>query len=126
VEELREDFFTFIIAGNDTTSSTVTSCLYFLKKFPGYEKPLRDEIRKKFGNDPKLFKNLKGVLTSQAISELDLVNNFVKETLRLENVSGNTVLYRVNEKVNIRGVELYEGIQIMVGIAAVHMNPKIW
>jgi cytochrome P450 len=122
IRELKEDFYTFLIAGNGTTSSTIYAALYFIKRQPEVEEKLKSEIIKTFGENIDFSKDV----TAKKLTDMEYLGWVVKETIRYENVSANTLIYIALEDITIRGVNIPKGTNLMPGLSGIHMNPKVW
>jgi cytochrome P450 len=125
LDELYEDFETLIIAGFDTTSSTIAAAYFYMKKYPETEKKLIDEIHKVLGSNVKA-ERLHKVINMEKLKEFNYLNYFVKEVMRHNNASENTGLYTAKQKVEIAGVEFAKGSIFMHGLSGLHMNPNEW
>nr|CAD7255715.1 unnamed protein product [Timema shepardi] len=80
VSEMTDDLlaaqcFVFFLAGFETSSSTISSCLYELALNPEIQERLREEV------DTVLHK-YKGAITYEAIQEMDYLARAIDETLR--------------------------------------------
>ncbi|KAE8340584.1 cytochrome P450 [Aspergillus arachidicola] len=65
-----------IFAGIHNTTVTVANVLYNLAVSPEYMQPLREEIRKAISDND-------GTLTSRALQQLEKLDSFMKEIIRL-------------------------------------------
>ncbi|KAI8074340.1 cytochrome P450 [Gilbertella persicaria] len=76
VEELRNQCLTFLAAGHETTSVSLSWCLWLLAKNQTIQDELRAEVR-------TLFKEDNYIPSYDELNALPLLNNVVRETLRL-------------------------------------------
>ena len=88
-----------IIAGSDTTAVSLSAILYYLVKYPGAMKKLRDEIRS-FGDEGRCSSPL---ITFAETQEMPYLQAVIKEAMRLHAATG-LPLWRV---VPEEGVEIY-------------------
>eukprot|EP00330_Aristerostoma_sp_ATCC50986_P009405 CAMPEP_0114603224 /NCGR_PEP_ID=MMETSP0125-20121206/25657_1 /TAXON_ID=485358 ORGANISM="Aristerostoma sp., Strain ATCC 50986" /NCGR_SAMPLE_ID=MMETSP0125 /ASSEMBLY_ACC=CAM_ASM_000245 /LENGTH=361 /DNA_ID=CAMNT_0001813867 /DNA_START=205 /DNA_END=1291 /DNA_ORIENTATION=- len=70
-EEILDEFLTFFVAGKDTTSVLITMALYYYAKNPEWGKKLEEEI------------NQLGEITLEGISNMKLMDAYLKECLRM-------------------------------------------
>uniref|UniRef100_A0A340TB92 Cytochrome P450 n=1 Tax=Anopheles minimus TaxID=112268 RepID=A0A340TB92_9DIPT len=75
LNELAAQVFVFIVAGYETSSSTMNFCLYELAKNPNIQERLREEIERSI-------KDNAGQLTYEMVMNNPYLNNVVNETLR--------------------------------------------
>jgi cytochrome P450 len=73
-EELCEEVATLMLAGHETSSSTLAWSLYLLAKAPDIQARAFAEVTSVLGNRPAEFRDIKG---------LNLIRNIFRETLRL-------------------------------------------
>jgi cytochrome P450 len=71
-EEMRHHIITLFVAGHDTTANTLNFLFLLLRDHPQQFSELKEKIR-----------NTSGEVTNQELSQIDLLNNIIKETLRL-------------------------------------------
>jgi cytochrome P450 len=72
---LRDETLNILLAGRDTTASTLTFCVYLLSSHPHVLAKLQSEIQEKIG--------FKGKLNFEDIKECKYLRAVVNETLRL-------------------------------------------
>ncbi|KAJ9577523.1 hypothetical protein L9F63_005896, partial [Diploptera punctata] len=112
--------FVFFLAGFETSSTTMTFCLYELACNPDIQARLRKEI------DSMLAKN-NGQLTYEAIHEMAYLDKVINETLR--KYPPVTVLTReCTQTIKLRDTDLVvdKGTQIFLPIYALHHDPKYY
>jgi cytochrome P450 len=68
------------LAAIHTTGTTLTHIIFDLAARPEYMEPLREEVRRVLGEE-------KGSLTKGSLSELRLMDSFVKESQRLSPIA---------------------------------------
>nr|BAI77926.1 cytochrome P450 [Culex quinquefasciatus] len=88
MRELAAQCFVFFLAGFETSSSTMTFCLYELALNPDVQYRLRKEIK-------EALKEGGGNLTYEALMKMDYLDRVVSETLRKHPPLDNT--FRTNE-----------------------------
>ena len=105
-QEVIDDLISFMIAGTDTSSHTITTILFYLKKCPEVERKLREHL-KSHGFNSKA--NPHEVITKEKIQELDYLNYVIREALRMDSPSVDTFGYEAYEDVVICGVPISKG-----------------
>ncbi|KAF1983382.1 isotrichodermin C-15 hydroxylase [Aulographum hederae CBS 113979] len=73
--EIEATFSTFMIAGSETTATSLSGCTYLLLKNPKVMKRLQEEVRRKFENDE--------AITLLGVDQLRYLNAVIEEALRL-------------------------------------------
>ena len=114
MEGIREEVDTFVFGGHDTTSSAISFCLYMLGLHQDYQKLLQDEIERTEG------KNI-----SEKIQKMELLDSFIKETLRLYPPASG-VGRNLEEDTIIDGRTFYKGTNIVISIYGLHRNEEYW
>lgn len=74
IEELAAQAFVFFIAGFETSSTTMSFCMYELAKNPSLQEQIRNEIN-------TVLKKYKGELTYEAVKDMKLLQCAIDETL---------------------------------------------
>jgi cytochrome P450 family 6 len=120
VEQIAAQSFIFFLAGYETTSSTMTFCLY--------ELAIDEEIQEKARESVKnVLKKHDNKFTYEAISEMEYLEQCVNETLRKYPVVTN--LQRVNNKpVQLAStkITLPANQAIWIPVHAIHYDPEIY
>ncbi|GBB96425.1 hypothetical protein RclHR1_02750017 [Rhizophagus clarus] len=116
-KDLRDNMINFFSAGNDTTSMSVSSSIYYLARFPEMQKRAREEVIRMIGNEVK-------IPTAEQLKEMKYVNAIIKESLRRYPAP---MTYRQLQKPTQFGeYVLPEKSIIRVSNYAVHHDPKYW
>ena len=74
-EDLFAQIEVFMIAGYETTSTSLTWAILLLSKFPHIQSKVREEIKKFISDDKEL--------THENLSKLKYLDNCIKESMRL-------------------------------------------
>ncbi|RIB20163.1 cytochrome P450 [Gigaspora rosea] len=116
--ELVSQVMTLLVAGHDTTSSSLSWALYFLAKNPDCQDRLRKEIL-------DVFTDRDHCPTFDEIDQLKYLECVFKETLRTS--SPVSLLMRQNSKEEImNGYVIPKGTPLVIPIHAIHHDPLIW
>ncbi|KAK3748420.1 hypothetical protein QZH41_005763 [Actinostola sp. cb2023] len=116
-EELRAQVFTFMLAGHETTSTSMSWTLYELAKHP----EIQDKIRKEIKDVLKDYDDL----TWSKVEQLEYLGCVIKESLRLHS-PGPFVGRTANQTVHLGGYEIPKGSNIFIPIDALHLSPDNW
>eukprot|EP00116_Pleurobrachia_bachei_P003899 sb/3464161/ len=119
--ELTEDQMvgecnTILLAGQGTTTGTISFCLAYLCEFDEWQEKLHTEIMDQ--------------LAGRDISELDpsnlpLMNMVIKETLRLQ-PPASLVGRKLSQPLTTGGYTLPAGTNVDIGIYHIHRDPENW
>ncbi|KAJ8109601.1 hypothetical protein ONZ43_g6090 [Nemania bipapillata] len=83
-DDLAEQLLTYLVAGHDTTSATLTWIFYLLAKYPSWQKKLRDEVTE--ANLPASSSPMASQssdIVEVTLESLPVLNGIINETLRL-------------------------------------------
>ena len=103
-EEMRDELLTLLVAGHETTATSLAWAVERLSRHPEKLDRLRSEVEA--GSD-------------------DYLTATIQETLRLRPVI-SIVIRRLTEPVEIGGYELPAGVSVTPCVYLVHRNPKIY
>ncbi|XP_076416765.1 cytochrome P450 3A14-like [Peromyscus maniculatus bairdii] len=115
--EILAQSITFIFAGYDTTSTTLSFITYLLAIHPHVQKKLQQEIDAVLPN--------KAPATYEALVEMEYLDMVVNETMRLYPVTGR-ISRRSKKDAKINGVFIPKGTQVVIPIFVLHRDPKYW
>ena len=104
--EIFGNVFTMLLAGEDTTSNTMTWTFYYLAQHPAIVSKIKAEATAVLGNSP-------APQTHAQIGQLKYTQAVVQEVLRLKPVSPQLLL-EANEEVIIQGLQIPEGTKIIL------------
>ncbi|MBO0856734.1 MAG: cytochrome P450, partial [Nocardia sp.] len=110
--DLREQLRTMLVAGHETTATTLVWALFRLHRQPRVLRRLRDEIDGA-GTDP------------DELAALPYLTAVCRETLRLHPPLP-IVLRRLTGEYRLSGVELAAGDTIGIAVPLLHSDPTIW
>ncbi|XP_008589156.1 PREDICTED: cytochrome P450 3A21-like [Galeopterus variegatus] len=115
--ELVAQSIIFILAGYETTSSTLSFIMYLLATHPDVQQKLQEEIDATLPN--------KAPATYDTLVQMEYLDMVVNESLRLFPIAGR--LERLCKKdVEVSGVFIPKGVVVMIPVFALHRDPKYW
>lgn len=105
-EEIQGNIYNILMAGEDTTASTLTWLFYFLDKHPVVQKKMQEEVDKVLGED-KIPTGL------DVLEKLVYIEAVVHETLRLKS-AGPLIFLESNIDTEINGLKIPKATPIML------------
>lgn len=113
---IRDQMLTMLIAGHDTSTAALAWTLHLLSIHADWQNRLREEVTQAFGKTPP---------SPEKVSELPLLDAFLKETLRLYPPihAGNRL---VRENVDIMGYTLRAGQKVLLSYYLAQRHPEFW
>ena len=118
-----DDLIGFLLAGFETSSRAVTSTMYHAKKYPDKLRKLIDSLE---ANGIMQYQDNKNTITKEKIQEIDYLNYFVREALRIDGPSISGLPYEAKEDITICSVKLPKGSEVQLDIVEAAYNPKQW
>jgi cytochrome P450 len=116
-EEVRDEAVTMLLAGHDTTASTLGWCLALMALHPEEQQRARAEVDQVLaGRDA----------TAADLRSLRRIRAIVDETLRLHPSVYSTVRDPIEPVTLESGHVLPPGTDIVVPIGGVHRDPRLW
>ena len=114
---LDEDSRVVIIAGSETTATTLASALYFMAKLPEEQRKLQAALDREVGDEWTYEKARGCALLEHVISETMRLHPAVKTGAPRETPPGGVMV----DEVFVPG-----GMNVMVGIHGVQTDPRYW
>ncbi|CAI9741136.1 cytochrome P450 3A8 [Octopus vulgaris] len=105
-----------LIAGYETTASTLTFFLHLMSVHPESQQKIYEEIEDVLGEDLPNYEN---------VQKLPYLEMCLNETLRLYPI-GTALDRQCKNTCTINGVKIPEGITVKVGVYGLHYDPKYW
>eukprot|EP00741_Cyanophora_paradoxa_P016551 tig00020927_g15981.t1 len=116
-ELLIDEAMSILIAGNDTSSSTLSFACAVLAAFPALQDRCRQEAREVLAGD---------FPAPEELERLPYITAFLKETLRLFNPPTFHARQVGPTGATVAGRRLPPGIQVWVAVGHMHYSPKLW
>jgi cytochrome P450 len=117
-EELIDQVLTFLIAGRDTTSQTLSWTLYCLAKNPRVVKKLLEEANAIMGNAK--------TPTYEQTKQMKYALAVFQETLRLHAPISRNCKVAANDETLPNGIFVPKGTVVCWSVCAMGRNPKLW
>jgi cytochrome P450 len=112
---MLDDLMGVMMAGVDTSAHAFCTTLYFLKKNPTKLEKLVKELKAHgFDNSTDMVEHL----NKDTIEELDYLSYCIKETLRMDSPTVDTLNYAAKEDIKICGVDISKGQYIKLNLYA--------
>ena len=114
--ELLDEMFTLLMAGQETTATSLAWIFYHLLRHPDALARLRAELGRVVGSGP---------VEAQHLPQLEYLDAVTKESARLTPVATN-VMRRLHAPARIGGLDLPAGVSVSASIYATHHRPDLW
>lgn len=115
-QELRDELLTLLVAGHETTATSLAWTMHRLLESPEVHARAVAEVDAAFGG---------GEVDPDRVRELAYLDAVCKETLRTNPVIP-LVGRRLQAPMRFGGVELPAGVIAVPGLYLVHHNPRVW
>ncbi|KAF8750444.1 cytochrome p450 [Rhizoctonia solani] len=129
-EEVLGQISTFLVAGHETTSSTIAWALYALTKHPKMQEKLRDELQNAgLGEEPSM----------DELDSLSYLDSFVREVLRVyavvpttgREVAQDTVIpvgesFRNSTGDPQMGIRVRKGDAVAIPVISINRSKEVW
>ncbi|CAI2366076.1 unnamed protein product [Moneuplotes crassus] len=112
-----------MLAGSETTSHSLVSCLYFLNKHPSTLAKLRKELKDNGFRKGQSFFEL---CTMEKIQSMTYLTCCVKEAFRCDIVVPRSFAYAALEDIKICGVPISKGTKIRIDLSTCHFDKNKW
>jgi cytochrome P450 len=114
-DEIRDELIVFMLAGHDTTATTLTYALWALGTHPDMQDRLRAEV---IGIGDR-------ELTPEDVPALKYTVQVLHEALRLCPPGAATARMAIRD-IEVDGYRVEAGTMLLVGIYALHRDPALW
>jgi cytochrome P450 len=115
-QEVRDELVTFLLAGHETTSNTLTWAFDCLARHPAVERRLREELKRVVGNRR---------ITADDLSALTFTTAIVHETMRLY-PPAYVVARRAIEEASIGRYVVPRGSEVILWTYFAHRDPEVF
>lgn len=115
-QQLRDEAITLFLAGHETTALALSHTIYLLSKNPDVERKLQAELARVLGDR---------LPTADDVRSLTYVDQVLRESMRLYPPAWTTGR-EATEDVEVRGVRIPKGAQILMSQWVVHRDPRFF
>jgi cytochrome P450 len=115
-EELLDEMFTLLMAGHETTATSLAWIFYHVLPRPDVREKLRAELDGVLGDGP---------VRAEHVPRLEYLEAVMKESARLTPVATN-VIRRLHAPARIGGIDLPAGIKVSASIYGAHHRADLW
>ncbi|KAL2895058.1 Cytochrome P450 81E8 [Bienertia sinuspersici] len=117
-EVIKGMVMVLILAGADTTASTIEWAMSLLLNNPEALKKAQKEVDEVVRHDR--------LMTEDDVSKLPYLHNIVNETLRMYPPTPLLLPHASSEDATVCGYHVPRGTMLMVSLWTIHRDPKIW
>jgi cytochrome P450 len=115
-QELLDEMFTLLMAGHETTATSLAWIFHHILPRPDVLEKLRAELDRVVGG---------GAVQPEHVPQLEYLEAVMKESSRLTPVATN-VVRRLHAPVRIGGIDLPAGINVSASIYGTHHRADLW
>ncbi|RJE27123.1 Cytochrome p450 [Aspergillus sclerotialis] len=120
INELGGEAATLIVAGSDTTATTLAATLFFISQEPSAYRRVVQEVRSCFGSPDE-------IRNGSQLNSCRFLRACIDEALRLSPPAGSALWREVEEGgALIDGCHIPAGYDVAVGVFSVHHNPTYY
>lgn len=119
-DEIMAQSITFLVAGFETTGSTLTSTAYLLATNPAVQDKLIEEIDKA---EVEMARNNSSLYDH--VQKLGYLDQVISEVLRLCSPAFNLVR-GCEEEVVYKGIRFPKGVEVNIPSYVLHRDPEVW
>lgn len=117
LDEVRDEVATFLLAGHETTATTMTWAWYLLTLYPEWQEKLHEEVHAVTGGRR---------LTIDDVPSLTLTRAVIDETLRLYPVVANMMRRAAKTVELMPGLTVERGQSVLVSPWLLHRHRRYW
>ncbi|KAK5990874.1 Cytochrome P450 monooxygenase FUM15 [Cladobotryum mycophilum] len=119
-ENLVDQLMTFLAAGHETTTRSLTWAVYMMCRFPEMQTRLRKEVRERLPST-----DTEVSISSVDIDRMPYLNAFCNEVLRYYCPVPVTIREAAHDT-TIQGYPVRKGVRIMLVPWAINVDPQLW
>ena len=119
MEEMQAQISVFLIAGYETTASTLAYIAHYLALYPKIQEKLQAEIDEHF---PVTGKNI----NYETVHKLPYLDMVFCEGSRLSYIGALAVNRMCKETTKIKDITVPKGAKVYINVPDIHMDPELW
>lgn len=116
-EEILSNAMLFLLAAYETTSVSLQFIIHNLVNHQDVQEKLRNDLIQAIDDNDKIFKS---------VSKLPLLNNVIKESLRMYPPASQFTSRIAAEDYEYQGVRIPKGTGVFIGVTSIHNDPVLW
>lgn len=116
--EIQSNAVMFLVAGFETTGTTLSFTSYLLAKHPDIQERTRKEIL-------SVIKDENG-LTYDSLTKMRYLDQVISEALRYYPVVVGFITRKCDQEYEYKGIKIPSGMSILVPAFQMHHDPKLW
>ncbi|KAK6035515.1 unspecific monooxygenase [Cooperia oncophora] len=116
-EEITAQCFVFLLAGFDTTATSLAFATHLLAKHPSVQKNLQEEIDQHCNRES---------ISYETLTSLRYLDAVIKETLRMYPLATVANSRRCMKATTLGGVRIQEGENVCADTLTIHFNRELW
>ena len=115
-DHVLDNLLTFLIAGHETTASSLTWTFYILAKYPEWQERIAEEVVNVAGNEE---------LTPEHIAQLSVTRQVISEAMRV--YAPAPMIARVADKpTRIAGIDVDADALVFLPLYVIHRHEMLW
>jgi cytochrome P450 family 4 len=116
---MLQELIVFMIAGSDTSSTTLSWFIYYMSKYPRVQQKIKEELMDTYDH--------KRLLSIDHIESLVYLDVVIKEVLRITPPFDGTFRTLTNDdRLPGSGTQLYQGDQVYISFYNLSRDPQHW
>jgi cytochrome P450 len=115
-KELKSQIMTLLVAGHETTGSTLSWMCYLLSEHPEIQEKCFQEVNQQIGNSRP---------SADDAERLPFINQVILETMRIFPPGPNLPREAVSDD-EFEGLQIKKGLQVEICSYGIHKNKKYW
>nr|UOU03267.1 cytochrome P450 3045C6-1 [Brachionus rubens] len=119
-KEIEANLVLFMLAGYETTSTTLSYASYVLSTHPEEQVKLYEEITSQLGTDKSASINY------EEIQNLEYLDWFIKEVLRMYPIGNSIIARRCTEPTSLKGIDIPVDLPIAADVLTIHYDVDLW
>lgn len=116
--EIQSNAVMFLVAGFETTGTTLSFTSYLLAKYPDIQERTRSEVL-------SVMKAENG-LTYDSITKMRYLDQVISEALRYYPVVVGFITRKCEQEYEYKGIKIPSGVSILVPAYQMHHDPNLW
>nr|UOU03273.1 cytochrome P450 3045C1-1 [Brachionus rubens] len=118
LNEIKLNLALFMLAGYETTSTTLTYTSYILAKYPEEQTKLYETIKSSIQSEDEI--------DSDSVNKIEYLDMFIKEVLRMYPIASQAVTRRCMKSSRVKDIDIPVGLVIAVDVLSLHFDEELW